>query len=420
LIDILRDRVGTDVISTILSSGYGFDFFDDEVLMKMIGRSEPERLVLGSSRYRVIILPGVERIPLETMDRLLRLARSGVTVIATRRIPDVVPGLNATPADQNQLHNMTKGLFSGVVGRAFFVEDEKEMLGQKLVGALPPDLSLNPAVPDIGFVHRRTNDADIYFVANTSNISQAVKATFRVAQAQPEFWDPFSGKVTPAKIENSSPAGTTIALDLEPYASRVVIFSKRKLGSPASTAVAQTPAPIDLSNDWNVTIGETKPIVMDHLRSWTEDESTRYFSGTATYEKEVTVPGEFLKSGVAVRLDFGEGKPLPEQNLRSGMQTWLDAPIREAAVIYINEQRAGSIWCPPYALDVSALLRPGANKIRIVVANLALNYMAGRRLPDYRLLNLRYGERFQAQDMDKVQPIASGLLGPVRLVAQSR
>ena len=45
-----------------------------------------------------------------------------------------------------------------------------------------------------------------------------------------------------------------------------------------------------------------------------------------------------------------------------------------------------------------------------------MNYMAGHSLPDYRLLNLRYGERFQPQDMDKVQAIASGLLGPIRLI----
>ena len=102
------------------------------------------------------------------------------------------------------------------------------------------------------------------------------------------------------------------------------------------------------------------------------------------------------------------------------MQTWFDPPVREAAVVYINDRRAGSVWCPPYALDVSGFLRPGSNKIRIVVANLALNYMAGRRLPDYRLLNLRYGERFQAQDMDKVQPIPSGLLGSIRVIAQPR
>src|SRR5436305_1539177 len=91
----------------------------------------------------------------------------------------------------------------------------------------------------------------------------------------------------------------------------------------------------------------------------------------------------------------------------------------EAEVVYVNDRRAGSLWCPPYALEVSSLLRPGDNRIRIVVANLALNYMAGRRLPDYRLLNLRYGERFQAQDMDKVQPIPSGLLGPIRLIASA-
>jgi len=47
-----------------------------------------------------------------------------------------------------------------------------------------------------------------------------------------------------------------------------------------------------------------------------------------------------------------------------------------------------------------------------------MNYMAGHSLPDYRLLNLRYGERFQPQDLDKIEPLPSGLLGPVRLIAQ--
>ena len=112
---------------------------------------------------------------------------------------------------------------------------------------------------------------------------------------------------------------------------------------------------------------------MDHLQSWTENETTRYFSGVATYEKEINVPGDLVQSGLAVQLDFGEGKPLAEQNLRSGMQVWFDPPIREAAVVYVNDRRAGSLWCPPYALDVSSFLRPGDNKIRIVVANLALN-----------------------------------------------
>jgi hypothetical protein len=39
------------------------------------------------------------------------------------------------------------------------------------------------------------------------------------------------------------------------------------------------------------------------------------------------------------------------------------------------------------------------------VANVAINHMAERALPDYRLLNLRYGNRFEPQDMDKVRPV---------------
>ena len=99
------------------------------------------------------------------------------------------------------------------------------------------------------------------------------------------------------------------------------------------------------------------------------------------------------------------------------MQTWYDPPIREAAVIYMNGQKVGSLWSPPYRLDVTTPLRRGSNTIRIEVANTALNYMAGRKLPDYKLLTLRYGERFQAQDMDKVQALPSGIVGTVRLVS---
>ena len=90
--------------------------------------------------------------------------------------------------------------------------------------------------------------------------------------------------------------------------------------------------------------------------------------------------------------------------------------MRDAAVVTINGRRAGSVWCPPYSLDVTPLLRPGSNVVRIEVANLAINDMAGRALPDYKLLNLRYGTRFEPQDMDKVQPVPAGLFGPIRLV----
>ena len=63
------------------------------------------------------------------------------------------------------------------------------------------------------------------------------------------------------------------------------------------------------------------------------------------------------------------------------------------------------------------MLTRDANRLRILVGNLALNDMAGHALPDYRALNLRYGVRFEPQDMDKVQPVPAGLTGPIRLIS---
>jgi hypothetical protein len=96
----------------------------------------------------------------------------------------------------------------------------------------------------------------------------------------------------------------------------------------------------------------------------------------------------------------------------------LESPLREAAVVFVNGQRAGSVWCPPYQLEITSLLHPGANTLRIVVANLAINALAHQPLPDYKPLVAKYGDRFQDQDMSNLQPLPAGLLGNVRLVAK--
>jgi len=174
---------------------------------------------------------------------------------------------------------------------------------------------------------------------------------------------------------------------------------------------------IDVSSDWSLTVdGLHQTIHLDKLRSWSEEESLKYYSGPATYEKAIDLPAG-TKGNNFLILDFGEGtpvekpNPLPEFNMRA----YLDAPVREAAEIYVNGQRAGVVWHPPYAIDVTSLLKEGKNELRIVVGNTAINMLAGTKLPDYRLLNDRYGERFVPQGMENLRPLPSGLLGPVRL-----
>jgi hypothetical protein len=212
--------------------------------------------------------------------------------------------------------------------------------------------------------------------------------------------------------------GTTVPLDLEPYGSRLLVFTRRTLPThPAGPPVASVPPPLDLSRDWRVSFGQDRPpVLMQTLHAWTDDEATRHFSGVATYEKQVSVPDVMLGEGQGVQLHFGESRPPADLKMRHFFAL-IEAPVREAAVVYVNDQRAGSVWHPPYTVDVTGLLKPGENRIRIEVANLALNQMAGRPRPDYTALNARYGKRFDMQDMHLVQPIPAGLIGPIQLVA---
>jgi len=418
MIETLKDHLGPDVIPRILEAGYNFDFFDDDAL-RQLGRVEGNALALGANKYRAVILPNVERIPLDTLRRLEEFARKGGIVIATRRIPLLAPGFKASEEDHRQIREIATRLFNGPSAAAMlahFVEDENRGLANKLKGLLRPDVALSPAVPEIGFIHRHTDAAEIYFLANTSNLRQKVAATFRVENGrQAEWWNPFTGEVSPSEAQKSEDGGIRVSLDLEPYASRVLVFTTRKLSQPSAVASSAQPL-LDLSGGWQVSFGQGKLAPMDKLRSWTEAEETRYFSGVATYEKTVTVSAASLQRGAEVLLDFGESESIPVRTLKNGIQAFIDAPIRDAAVVYINDVRAGSVWCPPYSLSVTKLLKPGENRLHILVGNTAINYLAGHRLPDYRLLNLRYGVRFEPQDMDNLQPLPSGLLGNIRLM----
>ena len=418
LIEILRERVGPDLLPAIFDAGYNLDFFDGDSL-DQVGRVENGSLVLGQNKYKIVILPNVERIPIETYRKFEEFARGGGVLIATRRTPGAWPGFLATAENHNQITELSKKLFEGQGAPGHFVANEKTDLGTTMKRLQTPDVSLSPVSSDIGFIHRATADAEIYFLANTGNTRRQVEATFRVKGMMAELWNPFDGSVRSAAVRTMTRTSTTINLDLEPYGSRVIVFS-RVFSQPA-TGQTRTGTTIDLSSNWRVSFaGGQQSHLIDSLRSWTEDQATRYFSGVATYEKEITVPPAMFQKGLRVRLDFGDGQPIAPQPMRNGMRTWFDAPVRDAAVIFVNDRRVGSVWCPPYSLDVTQFLRAGDNKIRILVANTAMNYMAGHSLPDYRLLNLRYGERFQPQDMDKVQPIASGLLGPIFLIGEEK
>ena len=390
--------LGPNVIPEILNSGLDFDFIDNRAIDQ------------NGIPYPVLILPGVERLPLAIYHRIEHYVQEGGVVIATRNLPSRAPGLRQARTDTAEIRQISRELFQNPGAKGYFVADERQ-LGELLNHHFTPDLSTAPKIPELGFAHRKLPFADIYFLANTSNRSVSTTAKFRTQATYAEWWDPFSGEVSPAA------SSSTIDLKLEPYESRLLVvmnqahsFAARSTTARGREKVAST---IDLGKDWTVTFPElNRTIHMNELRSWTDDEVTRFYSGRAVYEKNFAVPA---RAGKRIYLDFGPGT-IVQQYSHSHFRVWLDGPVRESAQVIINDRPAGSIWKPPYKLDVTELLRNGENHLRIVVYNLAINSLAGRALPDYRLLNSRYGERFVPQGMEHLEALPSGLLGAPRLV----
>ncbi|MFP5392074.1 MAG: glycosyl hydrolase [Gammaproteobacteria bacterium] len=390
----MHKYVTPELTEQILDAGFNLDYVDAEAVLAT-------RL-----RHRVVVLPNVTRMAPEVLARLTAFARAGGKVIVVGSKPSLAPGFKDAELITGQVVSATGALFAA---GARLVPDAAA-LGRALEAA-GPDVRLSSAASDVGFIHRKLRDADIYFIANTSNHDVNTQARFRRPRAHAAWIDPASGRVTPA------PAAPQLAL--APYESRVLVFSDRPLAAGTPAPVRPSAVLADLGRDWAVRFpGSAQPLAMPALRSWTENESTRYLSGVAVYSKEVRVADAAL-TGQRILLDFGQGTPLATTpKVPAGMRAMLDSPVREAAQVIVNGQRAGAVWRPPYRVEIGHLLKPGANTIEVQVANLAVNTLAGRALPDYRLLSARYGQRFVPQDTELIYPRPAGLLGAVSLVAE--
>jgi hypothetical protein len=404
--DVIGGLLGKDVTGQIVDAGFNLDYVDSRVIDK------------SAIDHKILILPGITGIPLPTYERIEAFAEQGGIVIATRTLPSRAPGLERALADSAQVREISQRLFQSSSARGHFLSNES-LLGSLLKKVLAPDLSLSSPSPAIGFVHRHmADDSDIYFVANTSNQAVRRLATFRTPAKYREAWDPFSGQTIPIA------GGEAVELDLAPYESKIISFSSRSSGlqrQPVQSGSHAPAQPVDISKDWNVAIPSLHySTVMHDLHSWTDDSATRFYSGEASYERDVDLSPPYFRKGTVLLLDFGPGIPVAAKPQSDGMRAWMDGPIREAALLYVNGALAGSVWHPPYQLDITKLLKPGRNHLKLVVANLALNTLAGRSAPDYRLLNSRYGERFTPQPgMQNLRPLPAGVLGPVKLLPKS-
>jgi hypothetical protein len=335
---------------------------------------------------------------LPVLRALYKLVETGATISGPK------PTQDASLADDSaEFKRLADELFGEGSGE-HMVGKGKVYAGDTLAQALPKlnlkpdfDYSKPTANTSMLFVHRKMADADIYYVDNRTDQPQSVDASFRITGKQAELWHGETGLAEAASYTIAN-GQTSVPLKLEPWGTVFVVFRKP---AKAQTFNAPTPAETTLTTidgPWLVSFqsgrGAPSTATLDKLTDWSKssDNGIKYFSGLGTYTKTIQASSDWFKLGAKLFLDLGDVKNLAE--------------------VTVNGKSVGVAWHAPYRIDATGALKPGANEIKITVANAWVNRLIGDQQPNATKYTFTVIHPYKADS----PLLSSGLLGPVTVV----
>jgi len=287
----------------------------------------------------------------------------------------------------------------------------------------------------IKYIHRKQNNIDIYFVANTERAAAQTNCSFAISGMLPELWDAVTGKMRMLPEYRITENGITLPLKFDAAQSCFIVFRKKMNGN---TLVGQKNHPVQkemktLSARWMVQFdpewgGPVKPVLFNALEDWTINANTgiKYFSGTAVYIQSFNMTAAENTKASEKYIDLGK--------------------VNHIAKIVLNGKELGVVWTAPWQIQIPQhLLKSGSNQLRIEVTNVWANRLIGdeqepadcewlpghltggnslKEFPDWFLNKQPRPSKnrycFTTWNYFKKESplVPSGLLGPVRIISE--
>lgn len=473
-----RDFDWGDLGKLILGNGYDFDLINDDVLLHHASFSHGE-IRIRDLAYKVLVLPNVHALPLETMKRVEEYVKGGGVVIALEQIPGASTGLADYRERDQEVRAMAAGMFRTPVGRdgteahqfgngqTYFLKNVMHRTDQLDWRSSVFDPFVNTVrrhvAPDFGidfvreairenqalvFKHRSTPEAEIYFVANVENRPVDSRIAFRVAGRVPQEWNPYSGEIKPLYEYEPRETSTLVPVRLAPFASTIFVFAPagkqpHVLGSDfvkvlradekglAALAARNGIHQVTLAGGENRSVAVAGiPAPFEIAGDWQLALEGKGFPRT-----ERVLPR--LRSWTqdpATKHFSGTGRytitfDLPASYVSDALELELKlGDVGNIADVELNGRHVGVIWMRGQSLDVTRFVKAGRNVLTVDVTNTLINRVAGWKavpeLPDD--LKRLYGcgiddDSPSARSLSGFEPLPrSGLLGPVSLLPLKR
>lgn len=238
--------------------GYDWDECTTDAVVARMTVKDGRILLPDGMGYRVLVLPWSQTMTPRLLRKVRELVEAGATVLGPR--PSASPSLSDFPQCDDEVKRLAAELWGEADGQR--VREHRFGKGRVVWSDSPEKALRESGVPadfasgqPLRFLHRRTDDTDIYFVANLQPWEFTTTCTFRVAGKAPELWWPDTGRLERATVWNERDGLTHVSVPFGPSGSVFVVFRERgrssdpvvllkRDGQPLLSAVPEPPVKV--------------------------------------------------------------------------------------------------------------------------------------------------------------------------------
>ena len=389
--------------SPAVPAGFNFDYVNGDILAHKLTVKDGRITTASGMSYRVLVLdPYSLHMSLPVLKSIQSLVQQGATVIGQKPV-----GTPSLADDKQVFQTIADAMWGGdgAYGKGHVVDGPvttDSVAAAMKKANIEGDFIYDGPEADshVLFVHRRTDDADLYYVDNQTAHEETIQPSFRVDGKAAELWHGDTGKIEDASYTSAS-GRTTVPLKLDPYETVFVVFRKPATASNRAVPQKQMTALGAVEGAWKVQFEPNRGAPSDAdfpaLKSFSEnpDPGIKYFSGHATYTRTIDAPANWFHPGAEMWLDLGD--------------------VANLAEVKINGQPVGIAWKAPYRVDISSALKPGSNRVEITVADLWVNRLIGDQQPGVTT-KYTFTTRQPIPYKADAPLVPAGLLGPVQVL----
>jgi hypothetical protein len=225
-------RVNADALYPPPPGGYDYDLINADTIDKQVTIVNNRIQLRHGATYRLLILQNFKTVSISLLRKLHELIQAGMIVVGAK--PERSAGLSDYADKDDAFHQLTHALWGNSkssagrrIGKGLVFWDQPliPLLDQLQVR---PDFEYTSRSGDapVVYIHRKTEEGDVYFISNQRRTYEELVCTFRVTNKQPELWDAVTGAITPVPVYELLGDRIRVPVQLTPYGSVFVVFRK--------------------------------------------------------------------------------------------------------------------------------------------------------------------------------------------------